>query len=484
MAERSALALLAAGVRSKATDVITTARGPMYELSGVGLGLPSETSPGAWQREGRTQRTVAAMRFAPVYACITRIAADIAKLGLLLREEREDTTWQPASPLSPFWGVLRKPNPFQNRIQFVEYWQVSKLTHGNAYALKERDERGVVRRLYSLDPRKVTPMVTPAGDVYYSLSGDDLARIPTGGVVPASEIIHDRGPCIWHPLVGISPLYACALAASQGLRIQEHGEVFFRNMSRPSGMLTAPGTIDETTAARLKSDFERNYGGGNLGRLFVAGDNLKYEAMTIPAEAAQLIEQLKWTVEDVARAFGMPLYKIGAGPMPTANNVQALQQQYHSDCLQVHIEAMELCLDEGLGLAAGLRVECDLDGLLRMDTATQVEMLAKAVGGALMKPDEARAKLNLAPTPGGNTVYLQQQNYSLAALAKRDAREDPFAPPTPPTPPALPEPSPAPAPEPAAAQAPAPAARSADPEVVKSFLDQLADLIEADAAVS
>ena len=36
---------------------------------------------------------------------------------------------------------------------------------------------------------------------------------------------------------------------------------------------------------------------------------------------------------------------------------------------------------------------------------------------------------------GGESPYLQQQNYSLAALAKRDAQEDPFAPNTPALPP-------------------------------------------------
>ena len=40
--------------------------------------------------------------------------------------------------------VLRRPNHYQNRIQFYTYWMLSKLCRGNAYALKERDNRGVV----------------------------------------------------------------------------------------------------------------------------------------------------------------------------------------------------------------------------------------------------------------------------------------------------------------------------------------------------
>jgi phage portal protein BeeE len=38
-----------------------------------------------------------------------------------------------------FSPVLRKPNRYQNRIQFWESWILSKLTRGNAYVLKERD---------------------------------------------------------------------------------------------------------------------------------------------------------------------------------------------------------------------------------------------------------------------------------------------------------------------------------------------------------
>jgi hypothetical protein len=51
-----------------------------------------------------------------------------------------------------------------------------------------------------------------------------------------------------------------------------------------------------------------------------------------------------------------------------------------------------------------------------------------------MSPNEGRAKFDLKPVTGGESPYLQQQNYSLEALAKRDAQADPFAPNTPPAP--------------------------------------------------
>lgn len=391
------------------------------------LGYVNEAFPGAWQRNITVDDRQTIMAFSAVFACVTRIASDIAKLRIKLVEPRDDGTFPEAVKNSPYWAVLRKPNRYQTRIQFMYEWMLMKLIYGNVYVLKERDDRGIVVSMYVLDSRRCQPMVTPDGSVYYQLSGDQLAGIASGGTFPASEIIHDRGATLWHPLCGVSPIYACGKTATQGNRIQSNSSKFFENMSRPSGHLTAPGTIDETTAKRLKDDFENNYGGGNLGRLFVSGDGLKYEPITIPANDAQLIEQLRWTVEDVARAFSMPLYKIGAGPVPTANNVQALQQQYYDDCLQINIEAIEACLDEGLGLSSiGYSTEMDLDGLLRMDSATQIDVLMKAVGNGIMTPNEARRKLGYSPIQGGDTVYLQQQNYSVSALDRRDNSEDPF----------------------------------------------------------
>ena len=114
---------------------------------------------------------------------------------------------------------------------------------------------------------------------------------------------------------------------------------------------------------------------------------------------------------------------------------EILDARYYSDCLQSHIEHFELAQDEGLGLTEAkegkqLGVELDLDGLLRMDTATLFDTLSKGVGGGFLSPNEARKKIDQKPLKGGHTVYLQQQNFSLEALDQRD-RNDPFAKPAP-----------------------------------------------------
>lgn len=381
-----------------------------------------ESFTGAWQKNIEIKQD-SVLSFHAVFACQTLIASDVAKLRIKLVAQDSDGIWSEVK--NPAYSpVLRKPNAYQNRIQFVESWVLSKLQSGNAYILKQRDRRRVVTALYVLDPSRVKPLVADDGSVYYELNADHLSGVADPVVVPASEIIHDRFNCFFHPLVGLSPIFANGLAATQGLSIQSNATQFFQNGSQPGGVLTAPGNISDETAIRLKAHWDGNYTGANVGKVAVLGDGLKYEAMAVKAVDAQLIEQLKWSAEVVCSTYHVPPYKIGIGAQPTFNNVQALNTEYYSQCLQVLIEAMELCLDEGLGTGEALGTELDIDNLLRMDSVTQMEVLDKSKG--ILSPNEQRAKLDKKPKAGGDSPMLQQQNFSLEALAKRDAQTDPF----------------------------------------------------------
>lgn len=400
--------------RDKALSSVTENRSGWFRLF--------ESFSGAWQTNVVVDRNLV-LSYHAVYSCITLIASDISKLRVKLVQKDADGIWsEVANPA--YDPVLRRPNPIQNRIQFWEGWILSKLIRGNTYVLKMRDNRGVVNRLDVLDPQRVTPMIADDGSVFYQLSADNIAGLTEDVIVPAREIIHDRMNCMFHPLVGVSPIFAAGVAATQGLRIQNNSAWFFGNRSQPGGVLTAPGAISNETAARLKENWDSNFTGENAGKVAVLGDGLKYEQMMLTAKDSQLIEQLKWTAEVVCSVFHVPPYKAGIGVMPTSNNIQALNVEYYSQCLQSLIEAAELCLDEGLEMQNGIGTEFDLDGLLRMDSVTQMEVLEKASG--VMTIDEKRRKLDLKKTTGGDAVYLQQQNYSLAALAKRDAQDDPF----------------------------------------------------------
>ena len=421
-----ALSVISAGLapRTKAALSSPDSRGGWWPLI-------KESYAGAWQQNVTIDQN-ATLAFHAVFSCMTLIASDISKLRVKLVAQDSDGIWSETT--NPAYSpVLRKPNGFQTRIQFWENWILSKLARGNTYVLKRRDNRRVVVGLYVLDPARVKPLLAPNGDVYYELATDNIAGIEEPTVtVPASEIIHDRFNCLFHPLVGLSPIFACGLAATQGLKLQENSANFFANASKPGGLLIAPARIDPENAARLKETWESKYTGENAGKIAVLGDGMKFEALTVNPVDAQMVEQMKWTAEVVCSTFHVPPYKIGVGALPSYNNVAALNTEYYSQCLQSLIEAAELLLDEGLGTGEKLGTEFDLENLLRMDAATQMDVLEKSKGKLTV--NEQRAKLDKKPVEGGDTVYLQEQDHSLAWLAKRDAQ--PIEAPAPPAPPA------------------------------------------------
>lgn len=406
---------------------ITSLYGPGQPVTGPNLwqtvfSTVLEPFTGAWQRN-ITQDRASLLSFSPVYCCVTGIASDIAKLRIKICEE-EEGIWTEITKKSPWRKLLRKPNHYQVCLKFMEQWVLSKLLNGNTYVLKERDARGIVNALYVLNPTRVKILLADNGDVFYELCQDNLSQVFEQIVVPASEIIHDSMPGLFHPLVGTSPLYACALSVDMGTSIQQHSQSFFLNKAMPGGQLTAPGRISDETAKRLREQFEQKFSGTNRGRIFVTGDGLKFEPFTMTAEQSELVEQLKWSVSDVARAFHYPEYKLGGPLPPYSGNMQALTLSYYTDCLQPIIESAESHLDDGLELPLSQGTEFDLDNLLRMDTAALFESNNKAAGW--MKVDEMRFRANLPPVKGGDSPYLQQQNFSLEALAKRDAQADPF----------------------------------------------------------
>ena len=194
--------------------------GALYSPAGAGSGgwwpIVREPYAGAWQKNDELA-CANVLAHAAVYACVTLISSDISKMRLrLMAEDVDGISTEVDNPA--FSPVLRKQNRYQTRIDFVGWWVMSKLTHGNTYSLKQRDNRGGiglgnVTHLYILDPCRTRPLVAPDGSVYYALSPDNLAGLEEAIIAPASEIIHDKYDPLFHPLVGVSPLFACALSA-------------------------------------------------------------------------------------------------------------------------------------------------------------------------------------------------------------------------------------------------------------------------------
>lgn len=381
-----------------------------------------ESFAGAWQKNIEISR-FELVSYPTLYACIMRIASDIGKLPFCLKQQDSNGIWKEVT--NPAYSpVLRKPNGYQTSQQFREQWQVSKLTQGNTYVLKRRDNRGIVVELYVLDPCRVQPYVTETGAVYYQLQTDRLNTLPEGYpadrlLVPATEIIHDRCICIHHPLIGVPPMCAAYWPAVKNLKILQSSAQFFGNSAQPGGILTAPAGMSDDDAKIVKDYWDQNYTGANAGKVAVVGADMKFTSFAMKGADSQLVEQMQYSDRQICQPFGIPPYIVGVGDIPAGLKVDDVMNTYFTLALQSPIEAMEYLLDEGLGVSKPLGIELEEEPLLRMDWTKQADFEAKLVGSKIKTPDEGRATFNLPPTAGGDTLWGQQQDYPLGMLADR-----------------------------------------------------------------
>jgi HK97 family phage portal protein len=274
--------------------------------------------------------------------------------------------------------------------------------------LKERDERGVVKTLVILDPARVKPLVAPDGSVYYELQSNELAGLQQESapiVVSASDLIHDRWNCLWHPLCGISPLYAIGGAVSQAQAIQSSSTTFFAKGGRPAGMLVAPTKLDPASAERIKSTLA-NF---KTGEIMLTDQGMTYHDIGGSAVDSELIAQLGWTEEKICEVFGMPISILNSNKQPPYANAEASQLQYKSQCLEPHLASIAACLGDGLELPLYLSLEFDDTLLIWMDTATRTTAAKTAIAAGMSVNEVRDTYYGLGPVPGGEVPYLQQQ---------------------------------------------------------------------------
>lgn len=377
----------------------------------------SEPFTGAWQRN-LEEKHGTLLCYPTLYACLNRISRDLGTLPFLLQREDADHIWY--TETNPAYSpVLNKPNNYQTAQQFREAWALSVLIHGNAYILKRRDNRRVVTDLYVLDPCRVMPMVSDSGEVFYQVNYNTAENLLPKSypaeqlVIPASEIIHDRINCFHHQLIGVPPLCAAHWPAVKNLKILKNSAEFFANSAQPGGILTAPAGMSDEDAAAVKTFWDTNYAGDNRGKIAVLGADMKFTSFAQTGADSQLVEQMRYSDEQICQPFGIPPFIVGIGSIPAGMKVDDMMASYERLALQPQIDAMENLLEEGLSISWPLGIEMDTGPLLRMDTEKRATVWGKMSQDGIAAPNEARLQFNLKPLEGGDTVYKQQQDYPL-----------------------------------------------------------------------
>lgn len=363
-----------------------------------------------------------AMTVSAVYACVNRIATDLARCPPYLYR-RDSRGIEEREHDHPLYELFERPNPQQAWFEFAFQMWVGYLLRGNCYAPIQRDNRGDPTGLIPVNPDAAMVLEAGDGSVFVNMNRLGLWQIamlrefPTA--IPSEDIFHLRG-LTFNSLVGVSTIGLARDAIGLSMALEQQASRWIANGARPSTWLKSAKSLTDTAAKRLKTQFDDLFAGyQNTGKTVILEDGIEPVPLQLTGVDLQFMMQRQWQPEDVCRFFGMLPHKIGlyadkrSDPQPTV----AQDQDYVNSALTWRAEAWEKRFAWTFGLdrdAKGnrlpadeqLRLKHDLGQLLRADVMTQANVDRIDVLSGIVTQNEARARRGLAPLPGGDRLMM------------------------------------------------------------------------------
>lgn len=351
-----------------------------------------------------------------VWGCVNLISGTISSLPLQVYRGNDEGDRKILRD-HPLYGVLHdSPNTDQTALDFWDFMSMSLELWGNAFARIDR-LGGKIIGLTPIWPNRISVRRDTSGALRYSWT-DRGQRFD----LPEADVLHVRGPG-GDPLGGMSTLSFARRTFGLALAADESATGFYKNGMRPSGVLKFNEWLSEENR-----EIARNYmvgefqGAANTGKPFVAEGGVTWESLTMPLDDAQLLETRSFSVEEICRIFGVPPVlvqhhsKTSSWPTGVEQQVLIFQKFTLRRRLKRLEQAMEKQLLTSAERATGLRIEFNLEGLLRGDSAGRSAFYKSALNDGWMTINEVRAKENLTPVAGGDVPRIQKQNVPITDL--------------------------------------------------------------------
>lgn len=358
----------------------------------------------------------AARKLSAVDACIEIISNSIAKLPAFVMDgstrERIDhdclqlLNIRPNEAMTPF---IRK-----------KVLETSRLEGGAGYDWIIRDSK-------TLRPAELIPvpwwLVTPwrdtNGHIWYTVT-HPVTGAPM--VLPYTEICHYKNSTRTG-LQGISTLQRASEVIATASAAQQYERAYYEKGGQPSGVLQtntdlggyakdangnylkdANGTA-VTLREQLRREWEKVHAGpSNSHRIAILDLGLEYKAMGASNRDAQFVESKEVAVKDIARFFGVPLYKLQEGKQAYGSNeqnaIEYVVGTLHPIVSQYEEELTWKLLSPG-DVQKGLEIRINMMAELKGDTSSRANWYRTMTEVSAFSPDDILALEDLPPVPGG-----------------------------------------------------------------------------------
>lgn len=304
------------------------------------------------------------------------------------------------------------PSPGMSSAEWHGLIAADLKTRGNFYAAIVRDEFARILWLPRLRPDYVRPAVEDK-KFWYFIKGDDGREVK----FYPDEVLHIRGMG-FDGMVGYSPVTMQMNLLGWNRATQRYGAQFFKNASRPSGLVELTNGIKPERRTEIIEALRAS--GRDAGKLVLIEGATKFHKMTLDQDEAQFLLTYQQQEEDIAGLFGVSPHEIGINrninnsitEQQTINSVtRSLNPFTVSVEQQMDLQLLSTRSSSGVGGSTERKryfFQSNLKGLLRGDTAAQTAHIIAMRDRGIYDGNDCAAYLGNPAFEGGDIRVINR----------------------------------------------------------------------------
>lgn len=307
-----------------------------------------------------------------------------------------------------------RPNEAMTPFIRKKVLETSRQVNGNGYDWILRSPRtGRIEELIPVPGHLVEPWRDLGGRVWYTVThpwtGEPM-------VLPNEDVCHYKA-ATRDGLKGVATLRRASEAIASARAQQQYELSYYQNGGQPSGVLRTEsdlsGTVQDPKNPEekvrrkelLRREWERVHTGpSNSHRVAILDLGLDYKPLAASNQDAQFVESKEISVRDIARYFGVPLYKLQEGKQAYGSNEQNAIEYVVSilhPIVTQYEEEMTWKLLLQSQVEAGLEIRINMMAELRGDTSARGQWYKDMLQEGPFSVNDVRALEDLPDVPGG-----------------------------------------------------------------------------------
>jgi len=318
---------------------------------------------------------------------------------------RIGATRRPLNP-RPVW--LDQPDiDLSTRAAFFQQVFSSLLVHGNSYTRVFRDNQGQVVNLVNLNPEKVEVERSKVGRKIYRYEGENK-------VLTSDEVIHIVDLILPGDLKGLSRVETLKQSLGLNIALSDYAARFFGTGASAAGVIEFPGNLTSEQAKQLADGFDARHRNGTrrAHKTGVLSGGAKFVSTQTDPESSQALESRKFAVEEIARAFNVPLHLLGVPGTASYASVEQNNLQFISMTLRPMAEKVEAAFSRLLPGDAFIKFQ--FNDLLRADLEARIRSYSVGAQAGFYSTNDIRRLEDLPPVDQGDQYRVPLANIALA----------------------------------------------------------------------